>query len=153
MDIESFKQLIKKIVLESNRLKNKHTSEKEVPVNYACIFCQSAEEYDNLKMLAEQIGKIVEETSTGPLFQIQPLETVAGKLKLLKIRKPDVTRPEMGDADFTVSNYNKFKKESLARDGFKLIVREDFEMIELKDSLFNVLAYFSNSPLDGQLGV
>jgi hypothetical protein len=96
---------------------------------------------------------VVEETSTGPLFHIQPLNTIAGKLRLLKIRKPDTTRLELGDADFTVSNYPEFKKKYLSQKGFSLIVRKNFEMIELVDPKFSVRAYFSNPPLDKQLGI
>jgi len=90
----------------------------------------------------------------GPVYHIQPIKTVSGNLKLLKIRKPDSTKPELGDADFTVGNYSEFKKKHLSKTGFKLIPkREDFEMIELVDSKFDVRAYFSHPPLDKQLGI
>ncbi len=102
---------------------------------------------------AEKIGKVIKETSTGLLFQIEPLETISGVLKLLKIRIPDPTRPEEGDADFTVSNFSNFKNKYLSKNGFELIKREDFVMIELMDPEFNVRAYFSNPPLDKQLGI
>lgn len=101
----------------------------------------------------QNIGNVIKETPTGPLFHITPLNTVAGKLQLLKIRKPDATRPELGDADFTVTNYAEFKKKCLSQRGFKLIVRENFEMIELVDPQFNVRAYFSNPPLNEQLKI
>lgn len=153
MDITTLKQLVEEIVKNANDLKNKHTFEKNAQVNYACIFCQSDEQYDSLAVLAQEIGKVVEETPTGPLFHIQPLNTIAGKLRLLKIRKPDTTRLELGDADFTVSNYPEFKKKYLSQRGFSLIVRKNFEMIELVDPKFNVRAYFSNLPLDKQLGI
>ncbi len=144
-------QLVEKIVKKANNLKNKHTSEKNAPVNYACIFAQSEEQYNNLIMIAKEIGNVIKETPTGLLFHIQPLKTVSGNLKLLKIRKPDPTRPEFGDADFTVGNYPEFKNKCLSKTGFKLILRENFEMIELVDSKFNVRVYFSNPPLDKQL--
>jgi hypothetical protein len=145
--------MVKEIVKKANNLKNKHTSEKNAPVNYACIFTQKEEQYNNLIMIAKEIGNIIKETPTGPLFHIQPMKTVSGNLKLLKIRKPDPTRPEIGDADFTVENYNKFKNKCLSKVGFKLIPREGFEMIELVDPKFNVRAYFSNPPLDKQVGI
>jgi len=73
---------------------------------------------------------------------------------LLKIRKPDPTRPELGDADFTVENYPEFKQRHLSKTGFSLIQkRKDFEMLELADPKFHVRAYFSNPPLDKQLKV
>jgi len=153
MDTEKLKEMIKEIVRQACDLKDKHTEEKDAPVNYVTIFSQDQKEFELLISQAKQKGKIELETSTGPLFQITPLNTVAGPLKLLKIRLPDKTRPERGDADFTVANYPEFKKIYLAKDGFKLIKREKFEMIELMDSKFNVRAYFSHPPLDQQLNI
>jgi len=153
MDVDNLKQFVKEIVKKASDLKNKHTSENNALVNYACIFAQSKEQYDNLLEVVQKIGKVIKETPTGPLFHIQPLDTIAGILKILKIRKPDKTRPELGDADFTVSDYPEFKKNYLSQKGFKLIVRKNFEMIELVDPQFNVRAYFSNLPLNKQLGI
>lgn len=153
MDTLVLKQMIEEIVKKANDLKNKHTSEKNAPVNYACIFSQSKEQYNTLLVVAQKIGRIIKETSTGPLFHIKPLNTVAGKLQLLKIRKLDTTRPELGDADFTVENYSEFKKKHLSKIGFKLITRENFEMIELVDPKFDVRVYFSNPPLNEQLEI
>ena len=153
MNVKDLEQFVQEIVEKAHALKNKHTSEEKAPVNYACIFCQSDEQYDSLVALAQEIGKVVEETPTGPLFHIQPLDTIAGNLQLLKIRKPDTTRPELGDADFTVLNYPEFKNKYLPQKEFKLIVRKNFEMIELTDPKFNIRAYFSNPPLDKQLKI
>ena len=153
MNVKNLKQFVQEIVEKANALKNKHISEEKAPVNYACIFCQNDEQYDSLVALAQEIGKVVEETPTGPLFHIQPLNTIAGKLQLLKIRKPDAARPELGDADFTITNYPEFKRKYLSQKGFSLIVRKNFEMIELVDPQFNVRAYFSNPPLNKQLGI
>ena len=152
MNVTALKQLVEEIVKNANDLKNKHTSEKKAPINYACIFAQSKEQYNDLLVVAKEIGDVIMKTPMGPVYHIQPLSTVAGNLRLLKIRKPDPTRPELGDADFTVENYPKFKKKYLLKTGFKLIPkREDFEMIELVDPKFEVRAYFSFPPLDKQL--
>ncbi len=153
MDLAEFVKLIQDIVKESCELKNRFTDQRSASVNYACIFCQNQEEYDEFFGLARQMGKILKETPTGPLFHIKDLETVSGELKLLKIRKPDETRVERGDADFTVNNYSDFKKRHINKPGFKLIRREGFEMIELVDKDFNTRAYFSNPPLDQQLRI
>ena len=99
------------------------------------------------------MGKIAMETPTGLLYQIKPLSTVAGDLQLLKIRLPDSTRPELGDADFTISNFADFEKKYLTKSQFKRIQKDTFYMIELMDSRFDVRAYFSNPPLDKQLGI
>jgi hypothetical protein len=153
MKTEDLKKLVKSIVEEATALKNKHIDDKNTPVNYACIFSQSEEEYKELLEVARKIGKTIQETSTGLLFQIEPLETVSGVLKLLKIRIPDTTRPERGDADFTISNFPEFEKKYLSKPGFKILKKPDFYMIELTDSNFDVRAYFSNPPLDKQLNI
>ncbi len=104
-------------------------------------------------MAVRKIGKMIQETPTGPLFHIEPLKTVSGVLKLLKIRIPDSTRPERGDADFTISNFTEFEKKYLSKPGFKILRKPNFYMIELMDSNFGVRAYFSNPPLDKQLNI
>ncbi len=146
------KELVQKIVKEAKKLKDKYTDQVSAPVNYACIFCQSEEEQQSFLEEANKLGVIIEQTLTGPLFKIS-LDTMAGKLQLLKIRKPDPTRPERGDADFTVSDYPAFKEKYLKNPSFKLIQKDDFEMIELYDKDADVRAYFSNPPLDKQLGL
>ena len=153
MDVKELRQFVREIVQKASDLKDKYTSEERAPVNYACIFCQSDEQYGHLAVVAQEIGEVVKETPTGPLFHIRPLETVAGTLRLLKIRKPDATKSELGDADFTVKNYPEFKRRYLPQREFSLIVRKNFEMIELVDPQFDVRAYFSNPPLDEQLGI
>jgi hypothetical protein len=151
---KAFRPMILDIVRQATKLKDAYTSEESAPVNYACIFAQSQAEYDEFVKSASDIGKIIDNTSSGPLFRIDPLDTVSGKLQLLKVRMPDATRPERGDADFTVSDYPTFKRKYLAKQGFKLIKKENFEMIELMDPYsFNVRAYFSNPPLDKQLNI
>jgi len=152
MDAEKLKSLIQNIVRESSELKNKYTDQKKARVNYAAVFCQSDEEYHNFLNLANQLGEVFKETQTGPLFLIN-LDTESGKLKLLKIRKPDEIHEERGDADFTVDDYNSFKKNYLPESGFSLIKRDDFEMVELVDPNFKVRTYFSNPPLDQQFGL
>ena len=72
---------------------------------------------------------------------------------MLKIRRPDPKRPERGDADFTVSDYQTFKKTQLGKPGFGLIERTNMEMLELVDPDFDVLAYYSHPTLAEVLGI
>lgn len=154
MDENQLKKLIIEIVEKGSILKNKHTDEINAPVNYACIFSQSDDEFNTLLETSKKIGNIIEETQTWPLFYIyQPIDTISGQLKLLKIRHPDMTKSELGYADFTIDNYQDFKKKYLSQELFKLIEREDFEMIELMDPKFDVRVYFPDLPLDKQLWI
>ncbi|MFA6376399.1 MAG: hypothetical protein WCX69_03305 [Candidatus Paceibacterota bacterium] len=147
MTIDDLKALVREIVAEARRAVTARTAEADAPVNYACVFAQSAAEYDELAGLARRLGPIVQETAMGPVFHIAPLATEAGDLELLKIRKPDQKRREKGDADFTVADYASFKKTYLGQPGFSLIKRPEMEMIELIDPVCNALAYFSHPTL------
>lgn len=152
MNIEDLKNIIKDIVAWADKVRQTIITDP-VPVNYACIFCQSDEEYSSFIEIVKQMGKVVQNTKAGPVFQIESLPTIAGVLRLLKIRKPDPTRLERGDADFTLPNYDEFKKEHINQKGFKLIDKGDFEMIEFKSPDSNVLVYFSNPTLAEVLGI
>lgn len=120
MDTDYLTKLVQNIVKESCELKDRYTDEHAAPVNYACIFFQNQDEFEILIKITNQIGQIIQKTPTGSLFNIHPIKTTSGNLKLLKIRNPDETRPERGDADFTVSDYPEFKEKYLSKDGFKL---------------------------------
>lgn len=159
MTKEELKNIIQFIVSQTKELKDKYLIGDNSKVNYVAVFSQNDKEYKDLLEAIKEIGGVAVDTSslegfkpeTGPLFKITPLDTVAGSLKLVKIRKPDETRPERGDADFTVANYDEFKKDFSVKRGFNLIKRGDFEMIEIIDSEFNVRVYFSSLPLEKQL--
>jgi hypothetical protein len=84
---------------------------------------------------------------------IPNITTPAGILRVLKIRKPDPTRTERGDADFSINNYHEFKNHVLSRPGFSLIRRPKTEMIELIDNNFDVRAYFSYPPVETHDGI
>ena len=147
MTIDDLKKLVQEIVAQAHLLCAAHTSEGNAPVNYACIFAHNAAEYEELANMAHQLGPIVQETPMGPVFHIKPLSTSAGVLELLKIRRPDPKRTEKGDADFTVADYESFKKAYLGRPEFGIIKRPEMEMIELIDPLHDAIAYFSHPTL------
>ena len=153
MNYDDVVKIVQDIISSARILKNQNTDQIEVPVNYVCIFCQNEDEYNELVTVVSAHGKVVKQTSTGPLFHINPLYTVAGILKLLKIRIPDDTRRERGDADFTVDNYQKFKMNYLDKENFILIEREDMEMIELRDDDHNTRCYFSHPTVEKLLEI
>lgn len=147
------KSIAEKLVKESNKLRLKHAAEFDARVSYCAIFCQSQGEYDAYCEEATRIGRLANDTPTGPVFVVPAIKTRMGPLRIVKVRKPDKTRHERGDADFALANYAAFKAQKLGRPGFKLIEREDFEMIELVDSKFNARAYFSNPPVEEHAGI
>lgn len=140
------------IVNKSIELKNKFTGEKNAPVEFACIFCQSKKEYKEFTGLIEKLGNIVEETPGGYTYLLDnAIKTAAGPLKLVKIRKPDFRR-ERGDADFNTV-YREFKEKYINNPKFELVRYKNFEMLRLSDSDFDVMACFSNVPKSKSLGI
>ena len=83
---------------------------------------------------------------TGKTFKLtNPKKLPSGVVEFLKIRKPDPTRPQKGAPDFVVRDYEKFKDEYLSSSGnFTLMVRKDYEMIELKG--VGVMVYIKKEP-------
>lgn len=141
------------IVNRSTELKNKFTNASSVPVEFACIFCQSEKEYKGFTNSIEKFGKIVERTKSGFTYLLdKPVVTIVGPLRLVKIRKSDPNRPERGDADFN-TNYESFKKNYQSDSRFELVKRETFEYLRLSHPNFDVMACFSNIPKSKDLGI
>lgn len=148
-------EIVYYIVDSCIKLKDKHTDQTNAPVNYVAIFAQSDEEYDQLSRVTQEIGAAVQKTATGEVYKLHsPIKTAAGILQLLKIRRYYPDHPERGDTDFRVDNYQSFKDKYLDNSNhFNLITRTNYEMIELRDPEFDVLAYFPNIPLTKDLGI
>ncbi len=153
MNEKDLKDIAKEIVRKATILKDKYTNEKEAPVSYVAIFCQNDGEFKEFTRVVKTFSTVINETPTGVHYRIPPLNTVSGPFEILKIRIPDETRPERGDADYNVENYEEFKEKHLHLNGFKLIERPDHEMIELMESGADVRVYFSNPHVDKLLGV
>ncbi len=153
MIASSFYQTIDYIVNTSIQLKNKYIDQVNVLIEFACIFSKNMEEYQELTEIIKQLGRIVQDTPSGYTYMLDnPIKTKAGKLRLIKIRKPDPNRSERGDVDFN-TNYPEFKNKYADKEDFELITREDFEMLRLSNPEFDVLACFSSTPLSKSLGV
>lgn len=141
------------IVTRSTELKNIYTNAASVPVEFSCIFCHNEEEYGEFTNTIQTLGKIAETTPSGFTYLLdKPIETVAGPLRLVKIRKPDNQRTERGDADFN-TDYKNFKNMYEGNPKFELLKREAFEMLRLSDPIFDVMACFSSIPKSKELGI
>lgn len=141
------------IVTRSAELRNAFTSEFSAPVEFTCIFCHSEEEYQVFTREIETLGKIVETTQSGYTYLLdKPIATVAGLLRLVKIREADPTMSKRGDADFN-TDYEDFKKRYGSDPKLELIKRSTFEMLRLSDPDFDVMACFSSIPKSHVLGI
>ena len=84
MNRNDFEELLREIVARAAILRDRYPVARNAPVNFVAIFSRNKEEYSKLDTQANAIGKIVETTPTGRVYQIDDIETIAGKLKLAK---------------------------------------------------------------------
>ena len=123
-----------------------------MPIDYASIFSKDDAEFANLERLVNTLGQPndIIATQSGSTFLLhEPLHTQAGPLKVLKIRKPDPTRPQRGAPDFRVDDYQSFKEKHFLggqNSNFSLMIRKNYEMLELKG--VDVLVYFPSKSFD-----
>ena len=150
---EELIKLIEYIVGRSAELKDKYTDAKDAPVEFACVFCQSDEEYRKLDNLVKKYGKVVESTPSGDTHLLnESVGTLSGPLWFFKVRKFDPGMHGRGDADFN-TNYSEFSRKYGGKPNFELIKRDNFEMLRLSDPDFDVMACFSNIPKNKVLGI
>ncbi len=82
--------------------------------------------------------------NNGPRVALhEPIIVDSNTITHLRIRKPDLERPQVGCNDFDVENYEAFKTEYLSKfpEYLFLIKRPEYEMIEFRHPDYDVLAY------------
>jgi ATP-dependent Lon protease len=153
MDKNSLVQLVKYIVEQGVKAIRSNTVEKQFTIDYVAIFSKNEEEFESLLKVGETIGEEIDKemAKTGKTFLLnEKIETIAGELSFVKIRKPDPTRPQRGAPDFKVQNYQQFKNKYLQTSGnFTLMVRATYKMIEIKG--VDVLVYIPSKTLSERM--
>jgi len=152
MNNQEFFKIVDYILDKGVELVQKHLEEEELPLDYVHIFSKSETEYNEFLEIIKTLGKLVDQTPTSLNYQLdEPYKTKHGLLKVIGIRRYDPEKPQRGAPDFRVANYEKFKEKY--KHLMKLIVRPEFEMLELSDAEFDIFVYFLNSPLTLDLGI
>lgn len=111
-------------------------------IYYLTIFSQSSEDFQSLRSEMQKIGE-ESDANNGYKYKLSSPITYSDELiELIRIRKPDVHRKELGCADliYKKEDYGKLKTIALEK-GFNVIIRKGYEMIELSDFKINVYAY------------
>lgn len=150
MQIRLLITFVKKLVADAIILKDKYVDLPNISANYVCIFAHSDQEYMDLDGFISSIGKVLRVTKMGNIFQIDPIDTSAGKIQILKIRKPDPKKWERGYVDFTVPDYKAFKEKYVSSDKFHIFERPGYEILGINPDGSDVRVYFANPPLDKQ---
>ena len=144
---------IKNIQKGITKVKDKYVSENGFVLDYITIFSHSKGEFEELTKTAEKIGKKIDEHN-GPIFLLNGyLKFDNGVLKIFRIRKPDINRPQVGCGDFKVSNYKDFKEKYLNKKNFLLFDGEEYEFLGIHDLTENYLVYFPDKMLSEDLGL
>ncbi len=150
MTKQKLEEIVNYIVNQGLQAISKNTDENDSPIDYMGIFAKDESEFADIKQLLETMGSLGDKTATatGATYLLdEPLNTPAGPLKVLKIRKPDPTRPQRGAPDFRIINYPLFKERySVDGGNFSLMLRKEYEMMELKG--VDVLVYFPSQSFD-----
>lgn len=148
MDKNEFEKIVNYIA-DQGLTVFKNTDEKNPEIDYLAIFSKDEDEYKELEKIVEALGEEMDKENhkTGRTFLLsEPIKTPAGILTSVKVRLPDATRPQRGAPDFKVHNYQQFKDKYLQSSGnFTLMVRKDYEMIEIKG--VDVLVYVPSKTL------
>jgi hypothetical protein len=140
---EELYEIVQYIVRQGVQAIQANMGEQDAIIDYLAIFAKDEEEYGAIERILESTGVEIdkETTRTGRTFLLnEPIETPAGLLTAVKIRKPDATRPQRGAPDFKIRNYQALKEKFLQTSGnVTLMARKDYEMIEIKG--VDVLVY------------
>lgn len=150
MTKQNLEKIVNYIVDQAQQAISENTDEKDLPVDYMGIFSKDESEFTDMERFVRTLGRAGDRTatSTGSTYLLyEPLNTSAGPLKVLKVRKPDPARPQRGAPDFRVKDYKSFKRKYLSSGhNFSLVARKEYEMMELKG--VDVLVYFPSKPFD-----
>lgn len=133
---------IKGIVDNIHNLKNHLSLEYSLPIEYLTIFSHKEVEFKELVKDLEQIGER-SDANNGYKFNLYDSIRYKGEdLNLVRVRKPDIHRPELGCVDLKYNNEEYLKLRYTALDkGWDIILRKGYEMIELSSFDIPVLAY------------
>ena len=134
-------EAVKYVALETTRMAQKIVG-NVFPIKSLTVFAHSQLEFELLCEILAKIGKPYN-YNNGPRVELyEPIEVGENRIIHLRIRKPDPERPQVGSNDFE-NDYETFKSGYLSKfpDNLSLIKRPEYEMIELHDKDFDVLAY------------
>lgn len=121
----------------------KKTTGEEYPISSLSVFAHYREEFVKLKKILLELGKLDHENN-GPFVRLdKPIQLLKNEIRLIRVRKPDPYRMQVGCGDFIIPDYEEFKNKHLKKNenNLRLIKRPEYEMIEFFDPDYDVLAY------------
>src|SRR5579863_7562137 len=138
MDIQG---RVESVIQKVHMLAKKCYSDFEFTISFLTLFSHSEEEFSNLQATMQSIGE-ESQANNGYKYQLRtPFEMPNENISLVRIRRPDIHRKEIGCVDFSYKekDYPKLRAIALEK-GYDIIIRKGYEMIELSDMKINAYA-------------
>jgi hypothetical protein len=114
---------------------------KNLTIDTITVFSQTKTEYDFIAGHLRVIGSL-SNFSHGETIYIETDKTIGNnKIMLLGVRQPDATKPEVGYADYPVSDYKKIKKLHKGIYIKEILSGAGMHLLELAHPDFDVRGY------------
>jgi hypothetical protein len=130
-------------IVENSTRPSEEIVGKALLIHSVTIFSHSESEFETLKTILSTMGSPYNENNGPRVTLHEPIVVGKNVITHLRIRHPDLERPQVGCNDFDVEDYEAFKAEYLSKfpENLILIQRAEYEMIEFRHPDFDVLAY------------
>jgi hypothetical protein len=145
---DELRRAIDYVAVKSTELVKKLTG-AVYPIPYLTIFAHYPEEYEKLRQIILKLGSEVQANNGVAVKLDNPIKAADQYIPKIRIRQPDPYRYQVGCNDFKVPDYEQFKSMlvNTGRQGYRISQRPDYEMIEIFDPDFDVLAYVVSKDL------
>ncbi len=133
---------ISKIVELANKLATVMYPNYRFKTGYLTVFSKDDEDFNSLRTQLGARGE-EKEANNGYKYALRtPIKTHDETVEVIRIRKHDAHRPELGCCDlmYKDNDYPELRKEALEK-GLDIILRKGYEMIELSTFTINAYAY------------
>ncbi len=143
-DRKYIEKIIKKIIDSYN---NKLILEIDpnIAIDFIDIFPISHAERKKIELNIKENSKIIEKDNKGEFYLLNdPISTIYGELRVIKLRIFDENKKERGTIDFKCNDYNSIKEIIKDRENVYIIHREWDELIEIP--IQDNYIYISNKP-------
>jgi hypothetical protein len=97
--IGPFTERFTNLISEIHRLISEIFTDKSLRIGYLTVFAQSKDDYNSLRSVLSQYGDELEANNGIKYVLYKPLQILSENVETIRIRKPDIHRPELGCCD------------------------------------------------------
>lgn len=139
---EQITNRIEILIKNIHDLRERCIPEYKLKLEYITIFSKDINDYEYLQNELKQLGEEKEANNGKKYLLKNHLEILGEDLELIRVRKSDIHRTEIGcgDLSHTPEVYENIRNRALEK-GWDIILRKGYEMIELSNFDLPVYAY------------